>query len=73
MSEDLIAVVPLFTSAGDPGCKIKLSSFDGAIEEPCVELECNSDVSDALIEQGSGLLYLLRNNIVTVRSRLTPT
>ena len=24
-----------------------------------VELECNSDVSDALIEQGSGLLYIL--------------
>ena len=48
-----------FPYAGEAGCKIKLSSFDSEIEEPCVELECNSDVSDALIEQGSGLLYII--------------
>ena len=29
------------------------------IEEPCVELECHVDVSDALVEQGSGLMYIL--------------
>ena len=36
-----------------------MSSLDVEIEEPCVELECHSDVSEALPEQGSGLLYIL--------------
>ena len=36
-----------------------MSSLDVEIEEPCVELECHSDVSEALLEQGSGLLYII--------------
>ncbi len=59
MSEELIRVVTSFPHAGEPACKIKLSNFDTEIEEPCVVLECNSDVSDALIEQGSGFLYIM--------------
>jgi len=33
--------------------------FPNGFEEPCVELECDVDVSEELIEQGSGLLYIL--------------
>ena len=51
-----------FPYAGEPGCSVKLSSFDEKFEEPCVELECNSDVSEALTEQGSGLLYIIEKH-----------
>ena len=64
-----------FPYAGEPGCSVKLSSFDEKFEEPCVELECDSDVSEALIEQGSGLLYILEkyycDNKVDIDPRLT--
>ena len=36
-----------------------MSSLHADIEEPCAELECHIDVNDALVEQGSGLLYIL--------------
>ena len=64
-----------FPYAGEPGCSVKLSSFDEKFEEPCVELECNSDVSEALIEQGSGLLYIIEKyyceNKVDIDPKLT--
>ena len=48
---------------GEPGCKVYLSSlkeeFPHGTEEPCVELECDIDISEELVEQGSGLLYIL--------------
>ena len=72
MSEELTRVVTSFPHAGEPGCKIKLSSFDTEIEEPCVELECNSDVSDALIEQGSGLLYIMEKYYCDSKVEIDP-
>ena len=64
-----------FPYAGEPGCSVKLSSFDEKFEEPCVELECDSDVSEALIEQGSGLLYIIEkyycDNKVDIDPKLT--
>ena len=64
-----------FPYAGEPGCSVKLSSFDEKFEEPCVKLECNSDVSEALIEQGSGLLYIIEKyyceNKVDIDPKLT--
>ncbi len=72
MSEELIRVVTSFPHAGEPGCKIKLSSFESEIEEPCVELECDSGVSDALIEQGSGLLYIVEKYYCDSKVEIDP-
>ena len=64
-----------FPYAGEPGCSVKLSSFDEKFEELCVQLECHSDVSEALIEQGSGLLYIIEKyyceNKVDIDPKLT--
>jgi len=62
--------------SGEPGCKVHLSSlkeeFPDGIEEPCVELECDVDISDELVEQGSGLLYILDKFYADQKIELDP-